>query len=110
MSFEGKWQIEIATPIGKQVVDLDIERRDGGGYAGTATQGDETVALVDPTVDGDRIQWSQQITKPMKMKIKFALTRDGDTLSGSAKPGILPNSAVTGTRRIEARPGQGSPE
>lgn len=105
MSFEGTWKIEIATPIGKQVVDLDIQRRDGV-YAGTATQGDESVALVDPVVDGDRIEWSQQITKPMKMKIKFGLTRDGDTLSGSAKPGILPKSAVTGVRTIRARAGQ----
>ena len=56
--------------------------------------------LIDPVVEGDAIQWSQQITKPMRMKIKFALTRDGDALSGSAKPGILPRSVVTGTRQL----------
>lgn len=106
MSFEGKWKIKIVTPIGKQIVDLDIQQRDGV-YCGIATQGDETVALVDPVVDGDRIEWSQQITKPMKLKIKFGLWRDGDTLSGSAKPGILPSSAVTGIRTIHAPPGQG---
>lgn len=99
MSFEGNWQIEIATPIGKQVVDLKIADRDGI-VSGTATQGDETVDLIDPVVDGDTIRWSQQITKPMRMKIKFSLTRDGDTLSGSAKPGILPSSAVTGARQL----------
>lgn len=99
MSFDGNWQIEIATPIGKQAVDLKIADRDGI-VSGTATQGDETVDLIDPVVDGDTIRWSQQITKPMRMKIKFSLTRDGDTLSGSAKPGILPSSAVTGARQL----------
>lgn len=99
MSFDGHWKIEIATPIGKQMVDLKIADRDGT-VSGTATQGDETVDLIDPVVEGNAIRWSQQITKPMRMKIKFALTRDGDTLSGSAKPGILPSSAVTGTRQL----------
>lgn len=99
MSFDGNWKIEIATPIGKQSVDLKIVDRDGI-VSGTATQGDETVDLIDPVVEGDTIRWSQQITKPMRMKIKFTLTRAGDALSGSAKPGILPNSAVTGARRL----------
>ncbi len=99
MSFDGNWKIAIATPIGRQLVDLRIADR-GGIVSGTATQGDETVDLIDPVVEGDTIRWSQQITKPMKMKIKFSLTRDGDTLSGSAKPGILPSSVVTGTREL----------
>lgn len=99
MSFDGNWTITIATPIGKQQVDLKIEDRDGS-VSGTATQGDETVDLIDPVIDGDQIHWSQHITKPMKMKIKFSLSRNGDALSGSAKPGILPSSAVTGTRRL----------
>lgn len=97
MSFDGNWRIEIATPIGRQVADLRISDQDGI-LAGTATQGDETVAMADLVADGDAIGWSQQISKPMRLTIKFALVRDGDTLSGTAKPGILPKSAVTGTR------------
>ena len=98
MSFDGEWAITIATPIGKQEVVLRIVERDGR-LAGTATQGDETVPFVDPIVEGDRIRWSQQISRPMRMKVKFDLVRDGDELSGSAKPGILPSTAVTGRRR-----------
>lgn len=97
MSFAGNWRIAIATPIGEQVVDLRISDRNGI-LAGTATQGDETVEMADLVADGDEIGWSQRISKPMRLTIKFALTRDGDTLSGSARPGILPKSAVTGTR------------
>lgn len=100
MSFDGAWRIAIATPIGQQVAELRISDRDGI-LAGTATQGDETVEMIDLVANGNEIGWFQQITKPMRLKIKFSLTRDGDTLSGSAKPGILPKSAVTGTRQPE---------
>ena len=98
MSFDGQWTITIATPIGKQEVLLDIVNRDGR-VEGRATQGDESVPFLDPVTEGDRIRWSQQITKPMRMTIKFDLTRQGDTLSGTAKPGILPSTKVAGARR-----------
>lgn len=97
MSFEGNWTIVIATPIGRQEVELQlIELK--GVVSGLATQGDETVALLDPQVDGDRLKWSQIVTKPMRLSIKFDVMRDGDTLSGTAKPGILPSVKVVGQR------------
>lgn len=98
MSFDGHWHIVIPTPIGKQQVLLEIVER-SGHLSGTATQGSETVPFVDPHVDGDRIRWSQQVTKPMRLSIKFDLIRKGDTLSGTAKPGILPATSVTGRRK-----------
>ena len=97
MSFEGIWTITIATPIGKQEVALQLTERDGA-VAGSATQGDEVVALVDPQLDGERLRWSQNVTKPMRLSIKFDVIRDGDTLSGTAKPGILPGVKVVGQR------------
>lgn len=97
MSFEGQWHITIATPIGKQEVELQLTEHDGQ-VRGSATQGVETVPLLDPQLDGARLRWSQNVTKPMKLSIRFDVTRDGDTLSGTAKPGILPTVKVTGQR------------
>ena len=97
MSFHGRWKIAIPTPIGRQEVVLDILDRDGV-LSGTATQGPETVPFVDPVADGDRLTWSQKITKPIAMTVRFDLVRDGDALSGKAKPGILPSTPVTGVR------------
>ncbi len=97
MAFDGRWAITIATPVGRQEVVLDIVHRDGV-LSGTATQGAETVPFIDPVADGDRLTWSQKITKPMSMAVRFDLVRDGDALSGKAKPGILPATAVTGIR------------
>ena len=101
MSFDGKWLIQIPTPIGRQDVRLDIIDRDGA-LAGTATLHDETVSFLEPTLDGDRLRWSQKVTKPMRLTIKFDLTRAGDRLSGTAKPGILPSVNVAGTREVLA--------
>lgn len=98
MTFGGRWLITIATPIGMQEVSLDIAD-DGREVVGTATQGDEVVPFLNISIDGDRIRWSQQITKPMRLTIKFDLIRNGDILSGTAKPGILPSSKVQGIRQ-----------
>ena len=87
----------IATPIGKQEVELRLTQHDGA-VSGTATQGTETVPLLDPQLDGERLRWAQNVTRPMKLAIRFDVTRDGDTLSGTAKPGILPSVRVVGQR------------
>lgn len=97
MSFDGRWTITIATPMGKQIADLVIVD-DGVNVSGTATQGAETVPFVDARRDGDRLCWTQSITKPMKLSIRFDLVREGDLLSGKAKPGILPSVKVEGHR------------
>lgn len=97
MDFDGRWTISIPTPLGEQQVLLDIDHKEGR-LGGTATQGDEVVPFLEPSVAGNRISWSQRITKPMKMQIKFDLVRDGNLLSGNAKPGFFPAIGVTGTR------------
>lgn len=97
MSFQGRWNVTITTPIGKQHVELQLTDREGQ-VSGSATQGAETVPLLDPHRDGDRLRWTQHVTRPMKLTISFDVTRDGDTLAGAAKPGILPSVKVVGQR------------
>jgi hypothetical protein len=97
MSFEGTWNITINSPMGEQKVRLEL-RAEGGGLAGTASLGGDSAPLLDPVQEGDRLRWSQDITKPMPMTIHFDLTRSGDTLSGKAKPGFFPAMDVRGER------------
>ncbi|MGW7492395.1 hypothetical protein [Streptomyces sp. NPDC054786] len=40
--------------------------------------------------------WS---TKPLRLNLSFAVTVDGDTLSGTSRAGRLPASKVTGRHR-----------
>lgn len=94
----GTWNLTIKTPIGTQQVELRVWE-DDGILAGTATGAQETVPLVDPRFEGDTLTWSQSITRPLRLNLRFDVTIDGDTLAGSSKAGRLPRSKVTGTRR-----------
>lgn len=100
--FDGDWDTTIATPVGKMQVKLRIKTK-GGTISGTATQGDETMPFTNPIVQGDKLSWSQQITKPMRLNLKFEVTVQGDDLTGTAKAGLLPASKITGKRIFESR-------
>lgn len=98
MSVEGTWDLSISTPIGriKAVVEL---LREAGVLTGSAHGAGEEVPLGDLALDGDRLTWKQSITKPLRLNLAFAVTVDGDTLTGTSKAGRLPASKVTGQRR-----------
>ncbi len=97
MSVAGVWNITIATPIGRQSVVRELTES-GGVVAGIATGDAESMPLIAPVLDGDRLTWTPSITKPLRLNLTFDVTVDGDTLSGTAKAGRLPASKVTGRR------------
>ncbi len=96
--FDGEWDTTIATPVGKQAVKLHIATVNGV-IQGTAMQGDEVSAFIDPDLQGNTLRWSQRITKPMHLNLKFEVTVDGDVMTGIAKAGVLPASKLKGKRR-----------
>lgn len=98
MTVEGTWDLSIATPIGKMEVVVEL-RRSEGVLAGTAHGAGEEVPLNDVVLDGDRLTWTQAITKPMRLNLAFDLTVDGDALRGVSRAGRLPASKVTGRRQ-----------
>ena len=96
-NFAGQWDVTLDTPIGKMAVVFDITE-DGGVVRGTARSDKETVDFLDAVADGNRLTWSQAVTTPMKLTLKFDVTVDGDTMTGTSKAGMIPASKVTGTR------------
>ncbi|MEV1084015.1 hypothetical protein AB0I98_38360 [Streptomyces sp. NPDC050211] len=98
MSVEGIWDLSISTPIGKIKAVVEF-LREADVLTGTAHGAGEEVPLSDVVLDGDRLTWKQAITKPMRLNLAFAVTVDGDTLTGTSKAGRLPASKVTGERR-----------
>ncbi|MGX1372876.1 hypothetical protein RKD19_008235 [Streptomyces canus] len=98
MPVEGNWDLSISTPIGKIKAVAEF-RREGGVLVGTAHGAGEEVPLSDVVLDGDRLTWKQAITMPMRLNLAFAVTIDGDTLTGTSRAGRLPASKVTGERR-----------
>lgn len=94
----GLWDVTIATPVGKQAVTYDISVTNGA-VAGTATQGTEITPLIGLAAADNRLTWSQHVTKPMKLTLRFDVVIDGDTMAGTAKAGVLPSSKLNGLRR-----------
>lgn len=93
----GAWSIVIATPIGKQRVALRFHQR-ADGLEGTATLGAETVPLIALKQDGNRLTWTQNVTRPLKLAIAFEVTFDDVRMRGTAKAGVLPGSNLEGVR------------
>jgi hypothetical protein len=102
MLFTGTWSITIATPIGRQSVILEINEREGL-IQGCATQGAEVSEFINPKLEDEHLVWTQQITKPMRLTLKFDVTIHEGKMSGTAKAGFLPSSALTGVRVVESR-------
>jgi hypothetical protein len=96
-TFAGVWSVILDTPIGKMDVELKITEEDGV-IQGTASTDQETVSFVDAVADGDQLTWTQAVTTPMRLTLKFDVTVDGDTMTGTAKAGILPASKLHGNR------------
>ncbi|MET3505267.1 DJ-1/PfpI family protein [Halalkalibacter oceani] len=96
-TIEGDWEATIATPIGKQHVLFSFTNKDGR-LTGTATQGEETVRLEQLTFKGNEGTWSMNVTKPMRLSLKFRVVIDNNHLHGEAKAGLLPASRLTGRR------------
>ncbi|WP_127537128.1 DJ-1/PfpI family protein [Paenibacillus illinoisensis] len=97
--YEGKWEVVISTPIGKLETRLVIHT-DNGSIRGTATQDGETVELIQPRDQGDKLVWDLRVSKPMKLQLHFEVNVQGDVMTGTAKAGFLPASKLTGHRLV----------
>ena len=97
-NFAGSWNVTIATPIGDIKAVFDITD-DDGVIGGMARSDEETVAFLDPVAEGDRLTWTQKVTTPMQLTLKFDVTVEGDTMTGTSNPGgMMPASKVNGSR------------
>ena len=97
MSVDGTWQITLKTPMGEQSSTLELAS-DGSSLTGTQSGNGESGPIYDASVDGNTASWKVDITKPMSLTVAFSATVDGDTISGSAKAGMLMRASFTGTR------------
>jgi hypothetical protein len=99
-TFAGTWNVTIDTPIGKIEAAFDITEQDGS-ITGVGRTDKESVDFYDVVADGNQLTWLQDVTTPMKLTLKFAVTVDGDTMAGTSKAGFLPASKLHGRRTTE---------
>ena len=96
-NFVGTWNATIDTPIRRMAVVFNITE-EKGVFSGTSNNEEESVDMVNFCADGDVLTWTQEVSKPMKLTLKFNVTFDGDEMAGTAKAGIFPASKLRGSR------------
>jgi hypothetical protein len=102
-SVAGTWSLTIDSPLGKQHANVNLTQNPDQSWQGQAHDlgsGEKTV-MYDIVIEGDKVGWKQQITKPMKLKLNYNLTFDGERLTGKVKAGLFPASKVVGERVSE---------
>jgi len=97
VDFQGEWDTTISTPIGKLSVLLSLVEKDGE-IIGTAKQGEDTVPLNNPVLEGNQLKWSMKVSRPLSLNLKFIVSIDGNKMIGEAKAGMLPASKLVGHR------------
>jgi hypothetical protein len=97
ISFSGHWDATIDSLIGQMAVVFEITEADGTIH-GVARSDAESVDFLDPVADGNRLTWSQAVTTPMRLTLKFDVDVEGDIMTGTAKAGPFPAAQVRGTR------------
>jgi cytochrome P450 len=92
-----RWKMVLKTPMGPQDMVMTMNR-DGSTFTGRidSPMGGEDVS--EGKIDGDKLSWVMNVTKPAKIKLSFEVTQEGDKLTGHAKLGMFGKSALTGER------------
>jgi hypothetical protein len=93
---DGTWEVNLeafgnSTPATLVLATVD------GKLTGTMSTADDTLDVVKAVLAGDALTWETTLTKPMKMKLKFQATIDGDSISGKGKA-MMGSLILSGTR------------
>jgi L-asparaginase/Glu-tRNA(Gln) amidotransferase subunit D len=98
VSLEGTWNVVLKGPRGKQPSVLVLER---AGDTITGTQSGSTggtTPVSEVQVDGTKVSWVNQVTKPMNLKVVFTAEIDGNSMSGKAKIGFMGSYPFTAVK------------
>ena len=81
----GRWQLTLKTPMGERTPVIEIVES-GAGCTGTVTDETGTRELFDVSAQGNELEFSAEVKSPMgKMKLRFAASVSGDSLTGKVK-------------------------
>jgi hypothetical protein len=98
MSLSGSWTLSMQTPVGLQTFTF-IANVEGTTLTGTIASGaDDPIEITDGIVENLAASWKLTVKKPMPMTLLFSATEDGNSLSGTAKPGFFPAVKFSGVR------------
>ncbi|KAH8660359.1 Alpha/Beta hydrolase protein [Xylariales sp. PMI_506] len=95
---DGSWSLEVNTPVGKDHLTLTLINSSGNSLTGNLSGTKGFFEIEDGRVNGSSVTFRAQ--SPMKLKVNYTATVQGDTISGKAKAGMFPAISFTGTRVV----------
>lgn len=85
----GEWTITVKGPTGPMVTRMVISF-DNGQLSGTQSgEGADPTPIREMVLDGNDLNWKNEFTQPMKIKVDFSAQVAGDTMSGTVKAGFM---------------------
>lgn len=97
VSLEGTWKLVVKGPAGAQPTVLVIENKNGE-LSGTQTGQGSTSPVTDVKVNGADVEWTNHVTKPMKLKVVFTGKIEGNSMAGKCKVGFMGSFNFTATK------------
>ena len=98
MAIDGTWDLKLQTPMGERPVVVRLAS-DGTTLTGAMVGQAGETPLLDGSVDGDKATWSVMFTGAMgEMKLDFAGTVDGDSVSGTVQFGAFGSGTFSGAK------------
>jgi carbon-monoxide dehydrogenase large subunit len=95
-SVDGDWKMVMQTPMGPQEMTGRFVT-DGESLSGELISPEGSQGFTG-TAQGNQLKFNLAVEKPMKMTLKYAITVDGDQLTGKVKLGMFGSATLTGER------------
>ncbi len=97
MSVDGSYKVTINSPMGARDVTLALAV-DGDSVSGSLSGQDGEQDFSGGSVSGNDIKFAIDMTRPMPMKLEWAGTVDGDSISGTIQLGSFGEASFSGSR------------
>ena len=97
-AMEGTWTLTIKGPTGPQETTLFIERS-GDTLTGSQSGQGSTSPIGDVKFEGNKLSWTNHVTKPMKMKLECSAVIEGRNISGKVKAGFMGTYPFSGSKQ-----------
>jgi cytochrome P450 len=91
------WKVTLKTPMGPQEMTMQIVRQ-GATFTGRIESPMGSAPIEGGRIEGDNLSWVMDVKQPMKIKVSFDVSVQGDTMTGQAKLGMFGKAQVSGQR------------
>ncbi|TCJ97722.1 hypothetical protein [Nocardia alba] len=107
MSAFGTWRLKMESTLGNADGIVEIAQQPDGSLTGTARSfaTGESFRVWDVEYSGDTLVWRQLIKKPVRLNLSITVRIDGDEMTGTAKPRMMPGIATVSGQRVSIHPG-----